>query len=98
MRRRLEDHYQRRLADALPGPDPVTRAALLIAVHTGVQTQRNVLRSSALRTEHSAAVVDLLAAALDLIGGDAPPPRCAESPKGLQAGGPPAFVRWGGPP
>jgi AcrR family transcriptional regulator len=74
MRTRLEDHYQRRLADALPGPDPVTRAALLIAVCTGVQTQRNVLHNSALRTEHSTAVVDLLAAALDLIGGDVAPP------------------------
>jgi AcrR family transcriptional regulator len=70
MRDHLERHYQRELADALPGPDPVTRAALLIAICTGVQMQRNVLRNRALRDAD--AVVDQLAAALDAIGRGGP--------------------------
>ncbi|MEV6866324.1 TetR family transcriptional regulator [Streptosporangium subroseum] len=73
MRDHLEQHYQRDLADALRGPDPGTRAALLIAVCTGVQMQRNVLRSRALRSPGSGTIIDRLAAALDLLGeSDAP--------------------------
>ncbi|MFD4669693.1 TetR/AcrR family transcriptional regulator [Lentzea sp. NPDC058450] len=66
MRGHLERHYQRDLAGALPGADAVGRAALLIAVCTGVQMQRNVLRNQALRNTDE--LVDLLAGALDLIG------------------------------
>lgn len=69
MRRHLEQHYQRQLAGALPdGPDAVARAALLIAVCTGVQMQRNVLGNGALAGQAAEAVVGRLAAALDLIG------------------------------
>ncbi|GAA4561483.1 TetR/AcrR family transcriptional regulator [Planotetraspora kaengkrachanensis] len=68
MRDHLEQHYQRDLSDALAGPDPGTRAALLIAICTGVQMQRNVLRNRALQAADSATIIDLLAAALDLIG------------------------------
>jgi AcrR family transcriptional regulator len=74
MRDHLERHYQRELADALSGPAPATRAALLIAICSGVQMQRNVLRNRALRQPDTDAVVDLLAAALDVIGrGDRSP-------------------------
>ncbi|SDJ07530.1 TetR/AcrR family transcriptional regulator [Nonomuraea jiangxiensis] len=80
MRDHLERHYQRDLADALTGPDPGTRAALLIAVCTGVQMQRNVLGNRALRTSDSDLIVDRLAAALDLIGAsDAPAPEGGRS-------------------
>jgi AcrR family transcriptional regulator len=68
MRDHLERHYQRDLADALPGGDAMARAALLIAICSGVQMQRNVLRNRALQTAGSDAIVGQLAAALDLIG------------------------------
>jgi AcrR family transcriptional regulator len=74
MRDHLERHYQRELADALPGPAPETRAALLIAICSGVQMQRNVLRNRALRDPGTDALVDLLAAALDVIGRGDPSP------------------------
>lgn len=74
MRDHLERHYQRELADALPGPAPVTRAALLIAICSGVQMQRNVLRNRALQHPDTDALVDLLAAALDVIGRGDPSP------------------------
>ncbi|WP_326834881.1 TetR family transcriptional regulator [Amycolatopsis rhabdoformis] len=72
MRDHLERHYQRDLAAALPGPDAATRAALLIAVCSGIQMQRNVLRNRALQGADQEAVVDDLAAALDLIGSGLP--------------------------
>jgi AcrR family transcriptional regulator len=74
MRDHLERHYQRELADALTGPDPVTRAALLIAICTGIQMQRNVLRNRALQHADTDAIIDQLAAALDVIGGGSPSP------------------------
>lgn len=45
-------------------------AVLAIAVCTGVQMQRNVLRNRALQAADSEAVVERLAAVLDLIGQD----------------------------
>lgn len=74
MRDRLEQHYQRELAGALPGPEPLTRAALLIAICSGVQMQRNVLRNQALQNASSDAIIDRLAAALDVIGHSARTP------------------------
>ncbi|MFC7645691.1 hypothetical protein ACFQX6_37560 [Streptosporangium lutulentum] len=80
MRDHLEQHYQRDLADALSGPDPEMRAALLIAVCTGMQMQRNVLGNRALLSSDSDMSVDLLAAALDLIGAsDAPAPASGDT-------------------
>jgi AcrR family transcriptional regulator len=74
MRDHLERHYQCELADALPGPAPESRAALLIAICSGVQMQRNVLRNRALRDPGPDALVDLLAAALDVVGRGGPSP------------------------
>jgi AcrR family transcriptional regulator len=68
MRDHLERHYQRDLAGELSGAGAGTRAALLIAVCTGVQMQRNVLHNRALQKPDPLAV-ELLADALDLIGG-----------------------------
>lgn len=48
MREHVERHYQRELADGLPGSDRAGRAALLIAICAGVQLMRNVLHDSAL--------------------------------------------------
>ncbi|HZZ48077.1 MAG TPA: TetR family transcriptional regulator [Pseudonocardia sp.] len=73
MRAHLESHYQRELAGGLPGDEAVTRAALLIAVCTGVQMHRNVLRNTALLPAPSEAIVGRLAAALDVLGVDEGP-------------------------
>lgn len=70
MREHLEKHYQRRLADALPGDDVVGRAALLIAICTGVQTHRNILRNSALQGDPDPVLVRRLEAALDVVATD----------------------------
>jgi AcrR family transcriptional regulator len=48
IRANLEANYQRELAAALDGPDAEGRAALLVAICTGVQFIRNVLGSTVL--------------------------------------------------
>ncbi|GAA1843041.1 TetR/AcrR family transcriptional regulator [Asanoa iriomotensis] len=49
MREHVERHYQRELAEGLPGADDrAGRAALLIAICAGVQLMRNVLHDEAL--------------------------------------------------
>ncbi|MEV4263522.1 TetR family transcriptional regulator [Kribbella sp. NPDC049584] len=70
MQRHIESHYQRDLADRLPSGkvDAFARAALLIAVCSGVQMQRNVLGNKGLEGKAPAALVDRLAAVLDLLG------------------------------
>jgi hypothetical protein len=70
MREHLEKHYQRRLAGALPGHDVEGRAALLISICTGVQTQRNILCNSALQGAPDPVLVRYLEAALDAIATD----------------------------
>jgi len=67
MRGHLEAHFQRQLADDLPGDEPVARAALLISVCAGVQLMRNVLGNRALLAEPTETLVSRLAAALDAI-------------------------------
>ncbi|MFK3978913.1 TetR/AcrR family transcriptional regulator [Micromonospora sp. NPDC050397] len=74
MRDHLERNYQHRVAEGLPGADAVGRAALLIAVCTGVQAMRNVLHNSALPAGDVARLSPHLEAALDAITyGTAPP-------------------------
>jgi AcrR family transcriptional regulator len=65
MRQHLEQHYQARLAEGLPGADAVERAALLISICAGVQLMRNVLKSSALQNANVDRLADYLEAALD---------------------------------
>jgi AcrR family transcriptional regulator len=73
MRDHLERNYQRQLAETLPGDDAVGRAALLIAICSGVQLMRNVLHNSALSDSMVERLAPHLEAALDVIAyGSAP--------------------------
>jgi len=67
MRGHLETHFQRQLADDLPGVEPVARAALLISICAGVQLMRNVLGNRSLLAETTEVLVTRLTAALDAI-------------------------------
>jgi AcrR family transcriptional regulator len=67
MRQHLEQHYQARLAEELPGPDAVERAALLISICAGIQLMRNVLRSTVLQHVDVDRIADYLEPALDSI-------------------------------
>jgi AcrR family transcriptional regulator len=72
----MRDHLernQRQLAETLPGDDAVGRAALLIAICSGVQLMRNVLHNSALPNDMMERLAPHLEAALDVIAyGTAP--------------------------
>ncbi len=76
MREHLERNYQRVVTDGLSGPDAAGRAALLIAVCSGVQLMRDVLGNAAL-TGDVDALVPYLEAALDAISATPPPKRKA---------------------
>ncbi|MEU6206147.1 hypothetical protein ABZ814_21495 [Micromonospora musae] len=67
MRDSLERNFQRALADELVGPDAAARAALLVAICTGVQFMRNVLHNSELVGGDTSALAVYLRAALDAI-------------------------------
>jgi AcrR family transcriptional regulator len=70
MRDSLERNYQRRLTDALPGEDAEGRAALLVAICSGVLMSRLILRNSALLD--AGHLVPRLRAALDAVATDQP--------------------------
>lgn len=72
MRDSLERNYQQRLAAALPGEDPAPRAALLVAICTGVMMQRLVLQNTALTGEAAERLVPHLRAALDAVAAGPP--------------------------
>ncbi|MEU5563373.1 TetR/AcrR family transcriptional regulator [Micromonospora musae] len=74
MRDSLERNFQRALADELVGPDAAARAALLVAICTGVQFMRNVLHSSELVGGDTATLAGYLRAALDAIATAPPAP------------------------
>lgn len=67
MRASIERNYQQRLAGALPGEDATGRAALLIAICTGVLMTRMVLGNSALNGPDAERLVPYLRAALDAV-------------------------------
>ncbi|GAA3042057.1 hypothetical protein GCM10010464_02310 [Pseudonocardia yunnanensis] len=67
IRSNLEGNYQRKLTSALDGPDADGRAALLVAICTGVQFMRNVIGSTALADGDHPELVDYLEAALDAV-------------------------------
>lgn len=73
MRNNLELRYQRAVADGLPGANAVGRAALLVAVCSGVQHMRNVIRSTALTDGDLDDLVPYLEAALDALSTELPP-------------------------
>ncbi|MFJ4845598.1 MULTISPECIES: TetR family transcriptional regulator [unclassified Streptomyces] len=80
MRESIERNYQRRLAAALPGDDDATgRAAVLIAICSGVLLSRLVLGHTALNSPDVERLVPYLHAALDAVA-NAPGPS-AEEPR-----------------
>jgi AcrR family transcriptional regulator len=70
MRRSIENNYQRRLADALTGPDATGRAALLVAICSGVLLGRLVLEHNAFTDAEVGRLVPYLRAALDAVAED----------------------------
>ena len=72
MRVSLERNFQQALADELEGPHAVARAAMLVAICTGVQFMRNVLHNSALAEGDPEVLQALLRKALDAVA-TAPP-------------------------
>lgn len=66
-RQHLEQHYQARLAEALPGTNTNERAALLIWICAGIQLMKNVLKISVLQNASTDRLTDYLEAALDNI-------------------------------
>jgi len=75
MRDNIERRYQLAVADGLSGPHAAGRAALLIAVCSGVQLMRTVIGSTVLTGDNADDLVPYLQAALDVISATpAPPP------------------------
>jgi AcrR family transcriptional regulator len=67
MRDSIERNYQRRLADALPGTDTTSRAALLIAICAGVTLNRMLLGHTELNSPATESLIPYLHAALDAV-------------------------------
>ena len=70
MRESLERNYQQRLADALPGEDAKARAALLIAICSGVMLSRLVLGHAELTGPDVEKLIPYLHKALDAVAVD----------------------------
>ncbi|GAA3717734.1 TetR/AcrR family transcriptional regulator [Streptomyces tremellae] len=67
MRESLERNFQQELADALEGPHAASRAAVLVAICTGVQFMRNVLHNSALADGDPEVLAEFLTKALNAV-------------------------------
>jgi hypothetical protein len=67
MRDSIERNYQRRLADALPGTNTTGRAALLIAICSGVLLNRLLLGHTSLVGPDAEELIPYLHAALDAV-------------------------------
>jgi hypothetical protein len=67
MRDSIERNYQSCLAGALPGPDTVGRAALLIAICAGVMLNRMLLGHTELNSADTESLIPYLHAALDAV-------------------------------
>ncbi|MER7805076.1 helix-turn-helix domain-containing protein [Streptomyces parvulus] len=72
MRDSLEANFQQALTDELAGPDAAARAALLVAICTGVQFMRNIIGNSALRNADPEVLAVYLRAALDAVAAEPP--------------------------
>lgn len=70
MRGSLERDFQHALAEELDGPDAEARAALLVAICTGVQFMRNVLGNTAFTDTDPDVLARYLRAALDAVATD----------------------------
>lgn len=67
MRDSIERNYQRRLADALPGPDAEGRSALLVAICSGVLLSKTLLGSTAMNRPDVEQLIPYLRAAFDAV-------------------------------
>ena len=67
MRDSIERNYQRRLADALPGTNTTGRAAVLIAICSGVMLNRLLLGHTSLNGSDVEELIPYLHAALDAV-------------------------------
>jgi AcrR family transcriptional regulator len=67
MRKRLETSSQRQLAERLAGDDAMARAALLLAMCTGVRMFRSVLGVTALEPPDVGRLITYLERALDVV-------------------------------
>lgn len=72
MRQSLERNYQQAVAEGLTGPDTAGRAALLIAICSGVQLMRDVIGIETLVKGDLEGLVPYLEAALDAVSGVSP--------------------------
>jgi AcrR family transcriptional regulator len=70
MRKAIENNYQRRLSGELSGPDVTGRAALLVAICSGVLLSRLVLGHTALNRSDTDELIPYLHAALDAVAKD----------------------------
>lgn len=70
MRKRLETGSQRQLAERLPGGDATARAALLLAMCTGVRMFRTILGDTALKDSDVDRLTTYLEQALDAVAAD----------------------------
>jgi AcrR family transcriptional regulator len=84
MRDSIEGNYQRELAEALDGEEADGRAALLVAICTGVQFSRNVMGNTSLAGGNLPVLTEYLEAALDAIA--VARPRPAEITAGQEVG------------
>jgi AcrR family transcriptional regulator len=80
MRDSIERNYQRRLADALPGTDTTSRAALLIAICAGVTLNRMLLGHTSLNSADTENLIPYLRAALDAVAKVPSPPPAGATP------------------
>ena len=80
IRDNLESRYQRVVADGLDGRDAIGRAALMVAICSGVWLQRDVVGNTALTGATARELAPYLEAALDAISATPPPKRRGTSP------------------
>jgi Tetracyclin repressor-like, C-terminal domain len=79
---RIERHYHRQLSRALRGGFAPERAAIILAIVTGVQAMRQVMRPSALAQANPASLTALLTPVFDqLVARPRPARRRRRKPK-----------------
>jgi AcrR family transcriptional regulator len=84
MRDNLARNYERVVTDELSGPDAAGRAALLIAICSGVQLMRDIIGNKALTTGDLDRLVPYLEAALDAISETSQPPESGTAPRAVK--------------
>jgi len=69
LRKKMIQHFERNLADILPGPSPEERAALILSIITGVRLLREIVRIPGLTKADPAALSDALQSLFAVITG-----------------------------